>query len=70
MNFTPSGTTAPPNMPGARTEVQAKTKADDIVKKIRGEEPVLRIWRRPIPIIKRQPPKVANSGQFSRDKLP
>jgi peptidyl-prolyl cis-trans isomerase C len=36
VNFTPPGTTAPPNMPGARTEAQAKTKADDLVKKIRG----------------------------------
>lgn len=36
VNFTPPGTTAPPNMPGARSEAQAKTKADDLVKKIRG----------------------------------
>ena len=35
VNFTPASTTAPPNTPGARTEVQAKAKADDLVKKIR-----------------------------------
>jgi parvulin-like peptidyl-prolyl isomerase len=35
VNFTPSSTTAAPNTPGARTEVQAKAKADDLVKKIR-----------------------------------
>lgn len=36
VNFTPPGTTAPPNMPGARTEAQAQQKAADLVKKIRG----------------------------------
>jgi peptidyl-prolyl cis-trans isomerase C len=36
VNFTPAGTTAPPNTPGAKTEPEAKAKADDLVKKIRG----------------------------------
>lgn len=35
VNFKPSSTPASPNTPGARTEPQAKEKADDLVKKIR-----------------------------------
>jgi peptidyl-prolyl cis-trans isomerase C len=36
VNFTPAAATTAPNTPGARTEAQAKMKADDLVKKLRG----------------------------------
>lgn len=36
VNFTPNGAKAAPNTPGARSEEQAKAKADDLVKKLRG----------------------------------
>lgn len=36
VNFTPTGTAPAPGTPGSRTDAQAKAKADELVKKIRG----------------------------------
>jgi hypothetical protein len=69
INFTPPNTTAPPNTPGARSETDAKTKADDLVKKIRGGGNFADLAKADSDH-KASAAKGGELGQFSADKLP
>ncbi len=69
VNFTPASTTAPPNTPGARTEAQAKVKADDLVKKIRGGANFTDLAKTESDH-KASAAKGGLLGSFSPDKLP
>jgi peptidyl-prolyl cis-trans isomerase C len=69
VNFTPTGVQAPANTPGARSEVQAKTKADDLVKKIRGGANFADVAKSDSDH-KASAEKGGELGTYSPDKLP
>jgi len=69
VNFTPTGAPAAPNSPGARTETQAKAKADDLVKKLRGGGNFAEIAKTDSDH-KASADKGGQLGTYSPDKLP
>ncbi len=69
VNFTPAGAPPPPNTPGARTEAQAKAKADELVKKLRGGANFADVAKTDSDH-KASADKGGQLGSYSPDKLP
>jgi hypothetical protein len=69
VNFTPTGATPAPNTPGSRTEAQAKAKADDLVKKIRGGAQFAEVAKTDSDH-KASADKGGQLGSYAPDKLP
>ena len=69
VNFTPTGAKAAPNTPGARSEEQAKAKADELVKKIRGGANFADVAKSDSDH-KASADKGGQLGTYSPDKLP
>lgn len=69
INFTPAGGAPAPNTPGAKTEAQAKAKADAAVKKLRGGANFADVVKTDSDH-KASADKGGELGTFSPDKLP